>query len=108
MKEKCPCYLSGDVRCDSPGHSAKYLTYSFMDENPNKMVAFSLIQVSEAGNSNRMEKMGFQKSLRLLKNEGIIPEKITTGRHIQIRKHLRVEEPGIINQFDVWYFVKTI
>ena len=108
MKEKCPCYLSGDVRHDSPSHSAKYLTYSFKNKNPNKMVAFSLIQVSEAGNSNRMEKMGFEKSLKLLKNEGIIPEKITTGRHIQIRKHLRVHEPGIINQFDAWHFVKTI
>ena len=108
VKEKGPCYLSGDGRCDNPGHNAKYLTYSFMDKNTNKIVAFSLTQVSEAGNSNRMEKMGFEKSLRLLKNEGIIPEKITTDRHIQIRKHLRVQDPGIINQFDVWNFVKTI
>ena len=55
-----------------------------------------------------MEKMGFEKSLRLLKNEGIIPEQITTDRHIQIRKHLRDQEPGIIHQFDVWHFVKNI
>ena len=52
--------------------------------------------------------MGFEKSLRLLKNEGIIPEQITTDRHIQIRKHLRDQEPGIIHQFDVWHFVKNI
>ena len=42
--------LSGDRRCDSPGHNAKYLTYSFMDKNTNKIVAFLLTQVTEAGN----------------------------------------------------------
>ena len=108
VKEKGPCYLSGDGSCDSPGCNGKYLTYSFMDKNLNKIVGFSLIQVSEAGNSNQMEKMGFEKSLRLLKNEGIIPEQITTDRHIQIRKHLRDQEPGIIHQYDVWHFLKSI
>ena len=65
--------LSGNGRCDSPGHNAKYLTYSFMDKNTNKIVAFSLTQVTEAGNSNRMEKMGFKKALTLLKHQGIYP-----------------------------------
>ena len=63
VKQKGPFCLSGDVRCDNAGHNAKYLTYSFMDKNTNKIVAFSLTQVAEAGNSNRMEKMGFGKSL---------------------------------------------
>ena len=45
VKEKGTCYLSGDGRCDSPGHNAKYLTYSFMDKNTNKIVTFSLTQV---------------------------------------------------------------
>ena len=56
VKEKGPRYFCGDGRCH-PGDNAKYLTYSFMDKNTNKIVAFSLTQVSEAGNSNRMEKM---------------------------------------------------
>ena len=79
-----------------------------MDKNTNKIVAFSLTQVSEAGNSNRMEKMGFEKSSRLLKNEGIIPEQIATDRNIQIRMHLRDQEPGTVHQFDVWHFAKNI
>ena len=58
VKEKGPCYLSRDGRCDSPGHNAKYLSYSFMDKNTNEIVPFSLTQVSEAGNSNRMKKNG--------------------------------------------------
>ena len=44
VKEKGPCYLSGDGRCDGPGHNAKYLTYSFMDKNMNKIVACSLTE----------------------------------------------------------------
>ena len=60
LKEKGPCYLSRNGRCDSPGHNAKYLTYYFMDKNTIKIAAFSLTQVSEAGNSNRMEKMGLR------------------------------------------------
>ena len=108
MKEKGPCYLSGDGRCDSPGHNAKYLTYSFMDKNTIRIVTFFKPQFLEDGNSNQMEKMEFEKSLRPLKNEGIIPEQVTTDRHIKIRKYLRDQEPGIILQFDVWHFVKSI
>ena len=67
--------LSGDGRCDSPGHNAKYLTYSFLDIVTNKVIAFSLVQVTEAGNSNRMEKMGFIKTLNHLKTKGIIQHK---------------------------------
>ena len=59
VKGKGSCYLTGYGRCDSPGHNAKYLTCSFIDKNTNKIVAFSLAQVSKAGNSNRTEKMRF-------------------------------------------------
>lgn len=100
--------LSGDGRCDSPGHNAKYMTYSFMDRNTNRIATFSLTQVTEAGNSNRMEKMGFIKALTSLKTQGINPEQITTDRHSQIRKYMREEEPKIRHQFDVWHFAKNI
>lgn len=100
--------LSGDGRCDTPGHNAKYLTYSFLDRVTNKVIAFSLVQVTEAGNSNRMEKIGFAKTLNDLKTKGIIPTQITTDRHSQIRKYMREEEPKIEHQFDIWHFSKNI
>ena len=65
-------------------------------------------QVTEAGNSNRMEKMGFEKALKSLKDEGIIPEQITTNQCVQIRKYLKEEEANITHQFDVWHFAKNI
>jgi len=37
--------LGGDGRCDSPGHSAKYGSYSLMDVEKNKILDFQLVQV---------------------------------------------------------------
>ena len=37
--------LCGDGRADSPGHSAKYGTYTFIDARLNKIVDMQLVQV---------------------------------------------------------------
>ena len=39
--------LIGDGRCDSPGFSAKYGTYTVMDSTTSKIVEFQVIQVTE-------------------------------------------------------------
>ena len=39
-----------------------------------------------------MEKTGFEKALKSLKDKGIIPEQITTDRHVQIKKYLKEEQ----------------
>ena len=33
-----PCVFSGDGRCDSLGHTAKYFTYTFLEHNINKII----------------------------------------------------------------------
>ena len=86
MKEQGSCRLSGDGRCDSPGHNAKYLTYSFMDQITNKIAAMTITQVTEAKNSNNMEKVGFIKRLKFLRTNGMTVDQIRTDRHSQIRK----------------------
>ena len=58
--------LNGDGRCDSPGHSAKYGTYTLMDKDSGKVVAFSVVQVSEVTSSNAMEKEGFKRCIESL------------------------------------------
>ena len=108
LKKKGPCKLSGDGRCDSPGHNAKYLTYSMIDQIKSTIINMSVTQVTEAGNSNRMEKMGFIKVLEELKEKGLNIEQITTDRHTGIRKYMREKEPSIPQQFDVWHFCKSI
>ena len=53
----------GDARCDSPGHSAKYGTYSIVDTESSKVLDFSLLQVTEVKNSNAMELEGLKRCL---------------------------------------------
>ena len=38
--------LGGDSRCDSPGHSAKYGSYTLLDIERNKILDTQLVQVS--------------------------------------------------------------
>ena len=45
-QEKTPLVLSGDGRSDSPGHCAKYGSYSFIELTANKVVDFQLVQVN--------------------------------------------------------------
>ena len=37
----------GDGRSDSPGHSAKYGTYTFMDSNTGKVIDTTVVSVTE-------------------------------------------------------------
>ena len=62
--------LSGDERCDSPGHNAKYLTYSLFDPSFKKVILVSLTKVTEVeGVSNTMEKAGLIKVLDEVKKK---------------------------------------
>ena len=101
IKKKPGYALSRDGCCDSPGHCAKYMKYSILDQASNKVIDMEICQCTRAGNSNRMEKFAFAKVLNRLKNENIEIEMLTTDRHSQIRKHMREEEKNIDHQFDV-------
>ena len=108
LKEQGLSCLTGDRRCDSPGHSAKYLTYSFMDQITNKIVAMTITQVTEAKNSNNMEKVRSIKGLKFLRTNGMTVNQITADRHSQIRKYMRGNEKDTIHQFNIWHFCKCI
>ena len=95
------CYLNGVGICDSHGHIAKYLTYSMLDQAKNTIVSMFVIQVTEAGNSNNMERLGFIESLNNLKEKSVQIQQITTNRHRQIWKYICEEQKGITQQFDV-------
>ena len=53
-------HFSGDGRCDSPGYSAKYGTYSLMNTEMKMIVDFQVVHVSQAGTSKQMEKYGLE------------------------------------------------
>ena len=68
----------------------------------NKIVDFFVVQVSTAGNSNRMEKKGLQTLLEKYSNSIKITT-LTSDRHVQIRSFLSRKYSEILHQFDVWH-----
>ena len=76
--------LNGDGRCDSPGHSAKYGTYTLMDVNSGKVVAFSVVQVSEVTSS--MEKEGFKRCIESIEDDEVQIDRIAISVHQQLHE----------------------
>jgi len=101
-------HFSGDGRCDSPGYSAKYGTYSLMNTETNKIIDFQVVYVSTAGNSNLMEKTGLQILLEKFTKLKIPMTSLTTDRHIQVRAFMKKYYPSISHQFDIWHFAKSV
>jgi len=61
--------LGGDMRADSPGHCAKYGSYTVMELRHNRVIDIQLVQSNEVHGSTNMEKAGLVKSLHFLENE---------------------------------------
>ncbi|XP_064469886.1 uncharacterized protein LOC135384619, partial [Ornithodoros turicata] len=103
--------VSGDGRCDSPGFSAKYMTYNVHVDQINKIIHSAQIQLAENERvmaSVQMEKEGLIRSIQFLKEQGITLNSITTDRHPAIRKHMETHEPGTKHYFDIWHISKGL
>ena len=72
------------------------------------MVDFKVVAVTEVANSNCMEKKGFMDTLSNLEANGIKVDIISTDRHPQIKKEIRVNHPNIDHQFDPWHISKSV
>ncbi|XP_073804855.1 uncharacterized protein [Danio rerio] len=94
------------MRADSPGHSAKFGSYTVIDMQSNTIVDLQLVQSNEVGGSYHMEKEGLKRCLDLLENNGLEVDYIVTDRHTQIQKYLR--ERKITQFYDVWHFEKGL
>ena len=110
LKSREVVVLVGDGRCDSPGHSAKYCTYTFMETETDNVIDTIVVPVTEVSNSNAMEKEGFVRLLSKLQREGVKIDIVSTDRHTQIRKLMRVEPQfnTIVHQNDPWHMVKGV
>ena len=76
--------LCGDGRCDSTGHSAKYGTYTLLNEKTGKIPAFSVVQVIEVTSSNAMEMEGCRRILNNVLSSNLQVPCLTTDKHISI------------------------
>ena len=82
-------WLSGDCRCDSPGHSAKYGTYTMIDQ----LSDFQIVQVSEVTSSNAMEREGFKRCMENIHDRGANTKVVATDRHVSIRSDVKKNFP---------------
>ncbi|XP_078495309.1 uncharacterized protein LOC108950611 [Ciona intestinalis] len=101
-----PLIIGGDMRADTPGHCAKFGTYSFLELNINKIISTQLLQSNEVGNSNAMEKQGFIRCLEDLQQYDLRPHTVITDRHLQIAKYIREEQNDIVHHYDIWHLTK--
>ena len=81
-----------------------------METETGCVVDTIIIPVTEVNNSNCMGKEGFVRLLEGLKKEGIKIDIVSTDRHTQIKKLMRVDPNfnDIKHQFDPWHVAKSI
>ncbi|XP_051978414.1 uncharacterized protein LOC127640069 isoform X3 [Xyrauchen texanus] len=102
--------LAGDCRSDSPGHCAKYGSYSLIEDRVNKVVDVQLVQSSEVPNSSWCELEGLKRSVGLLRGKDLHLATLITDRHRQVAKWVREElsPEGTRHYFDVWHIAKSL
>ena len=103
-----PLTIAGDGRCDSPGYSAKYGTYTCMDIASELVVDFNLVQVTQASSSVAMEKLGCQEVMKNMKKAGLDVKTMVTDRSPQVKALMKKTYPTVSHQFDVWHFIKNV
>ncbi|KAK3107901.1 hypothetical protein FSP39_024743 [Pinctada imbricata] len=106
--EGIPLRLGGDARCCSPGHTAKFGSYTLMNLDTSKIVAVKLVQSNEVSNSYNMELEGLKRCMALLDSEGIDVSDLVTDRHSQVKAYMKEEHININHWFDVWHVAKGI
>ncbi|ESO96097.1 hypothetical protein LOTGIDRAFT_116126 [Lottia gigantea] len=107
-------HLAGDRRNNSPCHSAKYGTYTFIEQTSKKVVDLQQVQSSEACSSNACELFGFKRGVSFL-TEQLTCRGLVTDRHRSIaafiRDDLKVNNPmcAEMDHFnDVWHTAKGL
>ncbi|XP_052692675.1 uncharacterized protein LOC128170935 [Crassostrea angulata] len=100
--------LGGDARCDSPGFSAKFGSYTLMDLETGKVVDFQLVQSNEVAGSTHMELEGLKRGLQRLEDAGLHVQTLVTDRHGMVKKFMRTEHHDKKHYFDVWHMAKGI
>jgi len=101
-------YVMGDGQCDSPGHNAKYLAYTLMEEETDLILASTIVCVNEVANSNAMEKEGLHRCLEILEDHHLDVTGLATDRHPQITKYMRTERPNTEHQYEIYHTAKGV
>ena len=101
--------IAGDGQCDSPGFSAKYCTYSLMDQKSGKIVTFNVKQVSECTSSVAMETDAFVDCISFMAEKGIYIDVFSSDRHRSVGAAIKRELSQLIgdHQYDIFHISKS-
>jgi len=78
--------LSGDGRCDSPGKSAKYCTYSLMDSDNNRILHVETVDKRDVGlKSPNMEVEAFKRAMKYLTDRSIKITEVVTDASTSVK-----------------------
>eukprot|EP00116_Pleurobrachia_bachei_P007746 sb/3468008/ len=98
--------LRGDGQYDSPGHSAKYCTYTLIDDE-GYVVALVVVQKNEKGVEGELEAEGAKRAILQLEQRGVKITDIATDRHKTLATWLKLHRPHITHHFDMWHLVRN-
>ena len=109
LKAKDSVALIRDGRCDSPGYSATYCTYSLKHAETELIAQFELVQVMETTSSVRMECVGFERCLDSLMEARVPVASVATDRHVMVRSLMKNKfaEKGVVHNVDVYHMANT-
>lgn len=107
-KSKRPLIIGGDGRCDSPGHSAKFGSYTVMDLETKNIIDVELVQSNEVKSSYHMELEGLIRAINCIHDEGLVINTLVTDRHTQISKWVRENLTESDHRYDVWHLAKSL
>lgn len=101
--------VAGDGRMDSPGHCAKYCTYTVMDQASKKIIAMEIVDKRECElHSGRMEAAAFERVLADIQNAGLHVSEFVTDAHPQIAAIMRKKFQHIRHSWDMWHGAKNL
>ena len=120
--------LAGDGRCDSPGSSAKFCTYTLMDIDTDKILHTITVDKREVAlQSPNMEREAMKRALDFIAGCDIIVEELVTDASSSVRKTLgmfvlivilctisellhqiAVKYPDTKHSMDIWHKAKKL
>ncbi|KAG0426745.1 hypothetical protein HPB47_026171 [Ixodes persulcatus] len=98
--------IAGDGRADSPGHSAKYGTYTMFHVDSNKVLQVETAQSNETDGSYHMELEGLKRSLNIFEAHRLVVGILVTYRHPQLHAWQALEHPDIRHLINCWHVAK--